>query len=94
MYNMDETGFSIGSIRAAQVVVNKTLKTKYHANPGRQEWTSVLECVSADGKTIPPFIILKGEKISISWIPKSALQLNWHFAASSNGWTIIDLGFE
>ena len=46
MYNMDETGFSVGNIDGAYVVVNKTLQTKLKANPGRQEWTTVLECVS------------------------------------------------
>ena len=37
MYNMDETGFSIGDIKGAQVVVDTTLLTKYQAHPGRQE---------------------------------------------------------
>jgi len=71
MYNMDETGFSIGCIKAAKVVVNKTLKTKRQAHPGRQEWLSVIEFVCADGNAIPPFIIFKGKNVSLSWIPKS-----------------------
>jgi hypothetical protein len=35
MYNMDETGFSIGNIKGAYVVVNKTLQIKLKAHPGR-----------------------------------------------------------
>ena len=46
IYNMDETGFSVGNIDGAYVVVNKTLQTKLKANPRQQEWTTVLECVS------------------------------------------------
>ncbi len=81
MYNMDETGFSIGNIKGAYVVVNKTLQTKLKAHPGRQEWVTVLECVSADGDAIPPYIILKGMNMTNAWIP------------SSKGWTDNDHGF-
>ena len=66
MYNMDETGFSIGCIKAAKVVVNKNLKTNRQAHPGRQEWLSVIECVSADGNAISPFVIFKGKNVSLS----------------------------
>ena len=34
MYNMDETGFSIGSVQDSRVTVNKALKTRYQAHPG------------------------------------------------------------
>jgi len=61
MYNMDESGFSIGNIKGAQVVVDTTLLTKYQAHPGRQEWATVIECISAIGSLIPPLIILKGK---------------------------------
>jgi DDE superfamily endonuclease/Tc5 transposase DNA-binding domain len=94
MYNMDETGFAIGVIQRSYVVVNKNSKERYSAQPGRQEWASVVECVCADGGAIPPFIILKGKKVTSSWIPMSALDLGWHFGASENGWTTNDIGFE
>ena len=93
-YNMDETGFAIGSVKGSYVVVNKASNTRYQAHSDRQEWTSVMECICADGESIAPFIILKREKVMISWIPKSALELNWHFAASAKGWTTNDLRFE
>ena len=66
MYNMDESGFSIGNIKGAQVVVDTTLLTKYQAHPGRQEWATVIECISAIGSLIPPLIILKGKNVSAS----------------------------
>jgi len=91
---MDETGFSIGAIKGAQVVVDTTLLTKYQAHPGRQEWVTVLECVSADGQSIPPFIILKGKNISTAWIPKKALGKEMHFACSSQGWTNNNLALS
>ena len=79
---MDEIGFTIGTIQRSYVVVNKDLKIRYQAQPGRQEWISILECIYADEGSIPPFIILKGTKVTSSWVPTAALDLNWHFTAS------------
>jgi DDE superfamily endonuclease/Tc5 transposase DNA-binding domain len=93
MYNMDETGFSIGNIKGAYVVVNKTLQTKLKAHPGRQEWVTVIECVSADGDAISPYIILKGTNMTNAWIPPSVMSLNWHIGCSSRGWTDNDHGY-
>jgi len=37
IYNMDKSGFSIGTINLTQIIINSTLYTKYQAHPGRQE---------------------------------------------------------
>jgi len=93
-YNMDETGNSIGDIKGAHVVVDKLLQTKYQAHPGRQEWVTAVECVSADGQSIlPPLIIFKGKHVLSSWVPKGALEKDIHFACSSSGYTNNELGF-
>ena len=34
MYNMDEMGFSIGSVQDSRVVMNKASKMRYQAHPG------------------------------------------------------------
>ena len=62
MYNMDETGFSIGTVQDSRVVVNKASKTRYQAHPGRQEWASVLECICADGDQWPHLSFSRGTK--------------------------------
>src|SRR5256885_9256814 len=49
VYNMDETGFSIGMIQASRVVVSSNVSTQYQAHPGRQEWVSIVECICVDG---------------------------------------------
>ena len=63
VYNMDESGFSIGTINAMRVIVNTQIGQRYQANPGRQEWVSVVECISMDGSSISPMIIFKGENL-------------------------------
>src|SRR5205085_691826 len=56
IYNMDESGFSIGEIEASRVVVNKKVRQKYQAQPGRQEWVTAVETICIDGTAIPPLI--------------------------------------
>ena len=41
IHNMDESGFSIGVIKAGRVIVNTKIGQKYQAQPGRQEWVTL-----------------------------------------------------
>ena len=86
VYNMDESGFSIGSINATHIIINKQLRIKYQAQPGRQEWVSVIECICADGTAIPPLVVFRGENLSSSWIPAN-ISGDWRFSCNSRGWT-------
>jgi hypothetical protein len=85
-YNMDKTGFSIGNIKATRVIVDRTQKIRYQAYPGRQEWVSVIECISMDGSSLPPLIIFKGKTLSSRWIPHDTPK-DWFFSCNSQGWT-------
>jgi hypothetical protein len=53
VYNIDESGFSMGAIKAGRVVLDKELRTKFQAQPGRQEWVMAIECICAVGINIP-----------------------------------------
>ena len=57
IYNMDDTGFALGTLAQTRVVVNKTYGTRYRASPGRQEWLTIIDCNNADGSAISPFVI-------------------------------------
>jgi hypothetical protein len=35
IYNMDETGFLIGTLESTRIIVDLTLRTKFQAHPGR-----------------------------------------------------------
>ena len=71
IYDMDETGYAIGTTQSSQVLV--VLETgsnrKYYGEgqkvvkkvPGRQEWVTAIECVSATGRISPPLMIFKGQ---------------------------------
>ena len=87
MYNLDETGSSMGTIEEGYIVVDKESQMKrYKAEPGRQEWITVLECICADGTSIAPMIIFKGKNVNSGWIPENVPD-NWKFAANTKGWT-------
>jgi len=58
----------------------------YKAQPGRQEWVTVIECISADGNKIPPYVIFKGKHLISSWLPKE-LPFGWTFTTNTSGWT-------
>jgi hypothetical protein len=93
IYNMDETGFSIGTMESTRIIIDSTLHTRYQAHPGRQEWVSIVECICADGTAIEPLVIFKGHNVLQSWIPNSVLN-KWYFSANSNGWTSNLHGIE
>jgi DDE superfamily endonuclease len=93
-YNCDESGFGIGKRKALRVVVDKEALQNYQAEPGRQEWVTVMECICADGDSIPPLIIFKGENVSKSWIPKKELLQGWHVSCNTKGWTSNEHGVE
>jgi len=87
IYNMDETGFAIGSTQAGCVLIDAQIRTKFQAQPGRQEWVTVLECICPDGTVIPPLVIFKGEQISTQWLVPPDLTDGWGWSCSRKGWT-------
>ena len=86
IYNVDETGFSIGSSRKSVVLLDQLNQRREKKQPGRQEWITCLECVSASGVTLPPCLIFKGENLNSGWIPNETLA-GWKFITSKKGWT-------
>ena len=85
-YNMDESGFSIGTMDSTRIIIDSTLRTKYQAHPGRQEWVSFLECICGDNTILDAFGIFKGKNVLQGWIPYDLID-KWYFSANSKGWT-------
>ena len=65
IYNADESGFGIGYKGTTHVIVDVSqgIKQAYQAEPGRQEWVTVMECICVDGSFISPMIIFKGKNL-------------------------------
>jgi hypothetical protein len=93
IYNVDKTGFSIGSSRKSVVLLDQLDKRREKKQPGRQEWITSLECVNAAGVTLPPCLIFKGKNLNSGWIPNETLA-DWKFITSKKGWTSDLIWFE
>jgi hypothetical protein len=93
IYNVDESGCALGMIQAARAIIDTNVPLTYHAQPGRQEWVTVIECISGDGTSISPLIIFKGENINGRWVPKDAPR-DWHISCNSKGWSSNEHGLQ
>lgn len=65
LWNMDETGFSVGIGGKRNIVVTKNMAPKNHyiASESDRESLTVTECISDAGAVIAPMIVFKGENI-------------------------------
>src|SRR5438270_4962125 len=90
---MDETGFSIDTIQSFRVIINKEMRRQFQAQPGHQEWISVVECISADKTVLLPLVIYKGEALCTHWIPIE-FPHTWRFSCNTRGWTSNVHGLE
>jgi hypothetical protein len=86
IFNVDETGFSLGSTRKSVVLLDKRYKKYGKQQSGRQEWITAIECISAAGVTLPPTLIFKGQNLNSGWIPDVSPP-DWAFSTSNKGWT-------
>ncbi len=40
----------------------------FSVQAGNQDWVSLIECVSFNGTTLPPYFIFKGKLIQQAWL--------------------------
>lgn len=72
IYNMDASGFSLGSTGNNKVIVSEVTHKelrKFKKIPGCQEWITSMECINASGVTLPPCLIFKAKNTNSSWLP-------------------------
>ena len=93
IYNMDESGFSVGDSQSSRVLVNARTSSGFKQIGQRQEWITAIECVSAAGVAIAPLIIFKAQHTNSSWIPARTPR-EWRFSTSNSGWTSDSHGIE
>ncbi len=65
IYNFDEKGFLMGFGRSMKRIISesayKSGRVKKAKHDGSQEFISILACISAIGRWIPPLLIYKGK---------------------------------
>jgi hypothetical protein len=92
IYNFDETGFMMGVISTAKVVTGaERSRRAVLVQPGNREWVTAIDCICADGQSLPPVIIFEGKMHQSTWYD-TGLPSDWAFGVSENGWTDDILG--
>ncbi|KAF7889298.1 uncharacterized protein EAF01_010031 [Botrytis porri] len=87
-WNMDEAGIMEGQGLNGLVVGSTDRRFIQKKQPGSRIWTSFIECISANGKSITPLVIYKGKSVQQQWFPTDlTLFKGWNFTATENGWT-------
>lgn len=84
IYNLDESGFSSDPSRV-KVVSKKGEKVHRNIQGSGKENTTVLACVNASGKVLPPLIIFQGSNLWSSWKGTKDLP-GTYYAVSEKGW--------
>ena len=91
-YNMDEKGFAMGLVGKLRVICSKHDRPALLTQCGNREWVSLIECVSADGAVLKPWVIFKGKQQQKAW--RSFIKEGGHIALSENGWTNNEIGLD
>lgn len=98
-WNFDETGLAEGAGYSGKVIAPaeaKGGKKRRYAlvkGSGIRTWVTVIEAVNAEGNSLAPVVIFKGESIQAQWFPLNIDEFgHWKFASSTNGWTNNDIG--
>src|SRR5271163_2108139 len=86
IHNMDEKGARICVPAGEEVVVPIGIKEMYTGIPENRMSLTIIECISADGKAIPPVVIVPGVMIMVSWFHEN---MTGHevIAVSPSGYT-------
>ena len=87
LWNMDETGLQL-DVKPTKVVAKKGSKHLHSRTSGNRETITVIACVSASGKTLPPHIIVKGKTAkSLMGFNTEASPPGTNWSWSETGWT-------
>lgn len=97
-WNMDETGIMEGFGINGLVVGSAERKSIPVKSPQSRVWTSIVECISATGRALPPAVIFRGKAVQQQWFPEPdelrTTYAGWLFTSSPKGWIDHELALE
>jgi hypothetical protein len=84
VYNMDETGVLLSDLNTVKVLVSRSDVQSCRGVGLRRTMITAVECISADGRCLPPLIIWPGKTLQNTWISHETP--DWHYACSDTGY--------
>ena len=77
VYGADETGIQTGIGTTERVIGPVGSNIQYQQRSGNQENITVLPTICADGTSIPPTVIFKGEAFQTKWLQENPLDARY-----------------
>lgn len=91
VYNMDETGvFSV--LGSSKYLVSAEMQKTHRGTGSKRTLITAVECISADGRSLPPLIIFPDVDLRSNWVCHEAL--DWQFACSKKGYRNSAINLE
>ena len=82
---MDESGVALGVCTNTIAIGDASKKKTLVQSPNNREWVSIVETISALGRSIRPLVIFKGKHPQSTWFHYNEVP-NWIYTTSKNGW--------
>jgi hypothetical protein len=60
VYNMDETGVLLSLLGSSKYLVSAEMRKTHRGTDTKRTLITAVECISADGRSVPPLIIFPG----------------------------------
>ncbi|KAJ5364937.1 uncharacterized protein N7496_010650 [Penicillium cataractarum] len=94
IFNFDETGFILGQQASrSHSIGRKGARQARSEKADTREMLTSIECISADGRVIPPFFIFEGSVVLERWFDEP-LPNDWVISVSPTGYVNSELAFE
>ena len=93
IWNVDEKGFLIGiGLKMRRIMSQKAYKEgrcRQSTQDGNREFITLIACVSALDKALPPTLLYKGKSRDLqdTWVEELDKNNNFFFGSTENGWT-------
>ncbi len=91
--NMDKTRFRIGCGGKQKVVTRSACSRCYASSSTNRDYVTVIECVSASKRLLPPMVILPGKNLLEVWVTKTDMPGKLTLATSDTGYANDELSF-
>jgi len=92
VYNMDETGVLLSVLGSSKYRVNAEVPKTHRCSDTKRTLVPAVECISADGRGLPPLIIFPGVDLRSNWVCHE--DPDWHFTCSKKGYMNSEINLE
>jgi len=92
VYNMDETGVLLSVLGSSKYLVSAEMPKTHRGTDTKRTLITAVECISADGRSLPPLIIFPGVDLRSNWVCHEAP--DWQFTCSKKGYMNSEINLE